>query len=86
MTEQEIYLALTGVFRDVFEDETLTVTEWTAADQIRGWDSLATVNIIVAAETLFDVRFRSAEVDTLRNVGDLVGMIRKKMAAPSTRC
>jgi len=85
MTEQEIYLALTGVFRNIFEDETLTLTQWTTADQIRGWDSLATVNIVVAAEALFAVKFRSGEVDTLRNVGDFVGMIRKKMAAPSMR-
>jgi len=76
--EQEIYAALTEIFRDVFANQTLRLNAGMSAQDIQGWDSFAHVNIIVAAEARFGVRFRSSEVRHLTSVGDLVRVIQLK--------
>jgi acyl carrier protein len=78
MTEQEIYSVLTAIFREVFASDTLTVSGRTDSTQIAGWDSFAQINIIVAAEARFGVRFRSREAQGLQNVADLVRLIQLK--------
>ncbi|SDB72042.1 acyl carrier protein [Belnapia rosea] len=78
MTEDEIYAALTQVFRDVFDDDDITLSPATTADDIAGWDSQAHVNLVVAAETRFGIRFRTAELESLHNVGDFVQLIATK--------
>ncbi len=70
---------LTGVFQQVFEDDTLRINEKTTADDIDGWDSLSHVNLIVAVETTFNVRFTQKELLTFKNVGDLVRSIESKI-------
>jgi acyl carrier protein len=75
MTEAEIYANLTGVFRDVFDDDDIVLTPKTTADDIAGWDSQAHVNLVVAAEVKFGVRFRTAELESLHNVGEFVQLI-----------
>jgi acyl carrier protein len=81
MTEQKIYAALTGVFRDVFDDEKITIGPETTANDIDGWDSQAHVTLVVATEMKFGIRFRTAEFEKLRNVGDFVRLIESKGAA-----
>jgi acyl carrier protein len=81
MTEQQIYAALTGVFRDVFDDDTITIRKDTTAGDIDGWDSQAHVTLVVATEMKFGIRFRTAEFEKLRNVGDFVRLIEGKCAA-----
>lgn len=78
MHEQEIYAALTEVFRDVFDDDDITLSAATTAEDIPGWDSQAHVNLVVAAETRFGIRFRTAELESLHNVGDFVQLISTK--------
>ncbi|MBL6079498.1 acyl carrier protein [Belnapia sp. T18] len=75
MNDKEIYAALTQVFRDVFDDDDITLTPATTAEDIPGWDSQAHVNLVVAAETRFGIRFRTAELESLHNVGDFVQLI-----------
>jgi acyl carrier protein len=78
MTHDEIYAELTQVFRDVFDDDDITLTAATTAEDIPGWDSQAHVNLVVAAETRFGIRFRTAELESLHNVGDFVALIASK--------
>jgi acyl carrier protein len=80
MSEQEIYAALTDIFRDVFASQTLQLGAGTSAKEIEGWDSFAQINLIVAAEARFGVRFRSSEAQGLKNVGDLVRVLQLKRA------
>jgi len=80
MTEQQIYEELSAVFRDVFDDETITLRPETTADDIDGWDSQAHVTLIVATEMRFKIKFRTAELESLRNVGDFVRLIRARVA------
>jgi len=75
MTESEILLGLTQVFRDVFDDDDIVLTPETTAADIEGWDSQAHVNLIVAAEVRFGVRFRTAELESLHNVGQFAQLI-----------
>lgn len=69
---------LTELFRDLFDEETLVLTGETTADQIDGWDSQMHVMLIVAAEQRFGVKFRTAELESLRNVGQFVQLIESK--------
>ncbi|PHK93792.1 acyl carrier protein [Pseudoroseomonas rhizosphaerae] len=78
MTEAQIYDALTEVFQDVFDDDAIRLTAATTAADVPGWDSQAHVNLVVAAEMRFGVRFRTAELESLHNVGDFVNLIASK--------
>ena len=80
MTEAEILTALTQVFRDVFDNDDIVLSAETSADDIEGWDSQAHVNLIVAAEVRFGVRFRTAELESLHNVGQFAQLILAKSA------
>lgn len=79
MTDAEILTALTQVFRDVFDNDDIVLTAQTSADDIEGWDSQAHVNLIVAAEVRFGVRFRTAELESLHNVGQFAQLILAKL-------
>jgi acyl carrier protein len=81
MTEAEIYSALTEIFAETFDNDDIVLTPETTADDVEGWDSQAHVNLIVAAEMRFGVRFRAAELDSLHNVGDFAKLIGTKLGA-----
>lgn len=78
MTEAQVLEALTPVFHDVFDDESIVLTPGTTADQIEGWDSQTHVLLIVAAEQRFGIKFRTSELESLKNVGHFANLIREK--------
>lgn len=78
MNESEIREKLTGVFRSVFDDPALTVRDETRASDVAGWDSLTHVQLIVAVEKAFGVRFTTKAVQGLACVGDLVALIARR--------
>lgn len=75
MTKQEIFEKLNEIFQDVFDDDTITVTEATTANDIDAWDSLEHINLIDAVEKEFGMRFRMQEVSGMRNVGEMAEII-----------
>jgi acyl carrier protein len=75
MTKME---KLNDVFRMVFDDDTIQVTPQTTANDIEGWDSLSHVNLIVAVESTFKIKFSQKELLTFKNVGDLYEAIAAK--------
>lgn len=79
-TAQFITQGLTPIFRDVFDDEELTISEVTTAPDVEGWDSLTNIRIMVSVEKTFGIRFTAAEVSKLKNVGSLAELILKKQA------
>jgi acyl carrier protein len=79
MNEAEIYSKLTEIFRDIFDDDTITLSPETTAVDIPEWDSVNHINLTVAAENAFGIEFRSTELEELRNVGDLVATIKRKV-------
>ena len=81
MQQAEIDTQLTAIFRDIFDDDTLTLRpEMTAAD-VKDWDSFNHINLIVATEAKFGIKFQTAEIESLRNVGHFEELISKKLAA-----
>lgn len=85
MSEEEIYQGLTDIFRDLFEDDSLVLHGSTTAADIPDWDSQNHINLILMAESRFGIRFRTAELDSLKNVGEFVSLIQSKLLAPSSR-
>lgn len=78
MDEKEIYERLNGVFREVFDDESIVLNEGTCADDIEDWDSLAQITLVLAIEEEFGMRFDMGEIASLANVGEMVRVIKEK--------
>lgn len=74
MTKDEIYTRLQAIFDDVFMDEVRLTPELSAKD-VEEWDSITHVSLVLAIEEKFGVRFRVGEVESAKNVGDLVDLI-----------
>ncbi len=77
----DLMARLNEIFRDVFEDDELEVTRETTAQNFEGWDSLMHVTLIVNVEKSFGIRFGSAEVASLQNVGQLADLVASRTAA-----
>lgn len=71
----EIYQRLNEVFRDVFDDDSLSVTPRTTASDIEDWDSLTHITLIAAVEDEFRMKFSMKEVVEMKNVGEMVALI-----------
>ncbi|MCR5527110.1 MAG: acyl carrier protein [Lachnospiraceae bacterium] len=69
---------LNEVFRDVFDDETIEITDEMTADDIDAWDSLTHVQLVVAVEEAFKCKFSTVEVMKLKNVGEFIKLIDRK--------
>ena len=75
MTTPEIYAGLAEIFHEVFDDPTIVLSPETSAKDVAGWDSFAHLQLIVAVESRFGIKFRTSEIGDLSNVGDLVNLI-----------
>lgn len=80
MTDAEIYTTLDKVFRDVFDESEFELKPETSAADIPEWTSFNHVNLIVATENAFKIRFSTSDIETLKNVGELATLIRAKLA------
>jgi acyl carrier protein len=78
VTADDIYERIAPIFRDVFDDDALTIGPETTAADVEGWDSLAHIRLIVSVERSFGIKFTAAEVGALENVGDFVALIGSK--------
>ena len=78
MTEAEIYAALDEIFRDVFLRDDIKLTPELSANDLAGWDSFKQIDIILAVEGRYGIKFNTRELDSLHNVGDLVRVIAAK--------
>ncbi len=81
MTEHEIFQRTQAIFRDVFDDARLEISGETSAKDIEDWDSLNQINLIVAMEKEFKIKFDLAEVQRLPNVGGMLALIRHKVGS-----
>lgn len=75
MTREDVFVRLNEVFRDVFDDESITVNEATTSEDIEDWDSLEHINLIAAVEQEFGVKFNMGQVVTMKNVGEMAEII-----------
>lgn len=81
MTREEVYERLNEVFRDVFDDDEITVNDATTAADIEDWDSMEHINLVVAVEKAFDIKFSMGEVNNFKNVGEMVNIIMEKISS-----
>jgi acyl carrier protein len=79
-TQADIYTALTEIFHDIFMRDDLKLSPELTAKQVQGWDSFKQIEIIMASEEKWGIKFNTRELDSLRSVGDLVGLIATKTA------
>lgn len=75
MTRNEVYEQLTEIFRDVFDDDELTIEDSTSAEDIEEWNSLNHITLIVAVQERFQVKISSGKIFNLQNVGQFVDLI-----------
>ena len=74
-TEEIVYTELTEVFHDVFMRDDIVLSPGLTAKQVQGWDSFKQIEIIMASEEKWRIKFNTRELDSLLSVGDLAKMI-----------
>jgi acyl carrier protein len=72
---------LADIIRTVLDDAQIVVTPATSAEDVPGWDSMTHIALVVETECRFGISFAAAEIEQLRNVGELVRLIEVKRAA-----
>jgi acyl carrier protein len=76
---EQIKARLQEVFRDVFDDASIQLFREMTAKDIEDWDSLTHINLVVASEKEFAVKFNLAEIKALKNVGEFIDLIERKL-------
>lgn len=77
---EAIVSRLIAVFREVFEDDGLEVTEKMTAEDIPAWDSLKHIMLMLAIEAEFGVKLKASEIGTIADVGALVALLEARIA------
>ncbi len=80
MNKAEILKVLNEIFREVFDDDTLVITEETSAEDVDDWDSYEQINLLMACERRFGMRFEMEEASLITNVRDMIAIIEKKIS------
>ena len=79
MEREEIKKKLNEIFCDELDNEDIVLTDDTTADDVEEWDSLSHVQLVAAMEEAFGIEFKSREILSWENVGDLIDSIQKKV-------
>ncbi len=80
MSEQEIFDSVQEIFRTVFDDDGIVLTREMTADDIEDWDSLEQINLLVAIEKKFSIKFKLDDVKNLPNVGAMLDLVKRMVA------
>lgn len=75
LNRERVVDRLNHIFRDIFDDDNIAVTDATVAADIDGWDSLAHITLILGVEREFRIKMTAAEVGSLKNVGQMIDVI-----------
>lgn len=75
---------VTSVFKDVLDTDDIELKYETTANDVEDWDSLTHIQIIVAVEKHFNIRFSSGEIQKFKNVGEMCDAILKKVQNQGT--
>jgi len=79
MTRAEVMEKVQDIFRDVFDDDSLVISDSTNSSDIEDWDSLEHIALVVSMEKEFDMKFDIKEVNKLENVGGMIDLIMSKL-------
>ena len=72
---------LQEIFRDVLDQPDLVLTPDSNASNVEDWDSLSHINLVTSIEKQYKVSFALGELQELKNVGDMIALIQRKLAA-----
>lgn len=78
MERIDILKKLQDIFSDNLDADNLVLSESTTADEVEGWDSLTHVQLVVAVEKGFKIRFNAKEIQNWKNVGEMIDSIQSK--------
>ncbi len=79
MDSNTILSTLNEIFIDVLDNDSIKLELITTAKDIEEWDSLSHIQLVVAVEKKFKIRFTTQEIQNWKNVGDMIGSIENKM-------
>ena len=79
MNRNEVFEKVKDIFRDIFDDETLVIDDSTNANDIEEWDSLEQINILVAIQREFNIKFSIGDVEGLKDVGQTISLVESKL-------
>ncbi len=79
MTHTDTWDALVAVIREMFGDDTMAIYSDTKAADVPGWDSVAHVELMIAVEERFGIRFTTGEAAGMNNVGDMAGFLERHL-------
>jgi len=80
MEQSEIINELTNIWRNELDDDKIVLTPDTTAKEVDGWDSLTNIQLIVATERKYKVRFSASEIMNFKNIGELADAVLTKKA------
>ena len=81
MTTEEIIAQLNPIFQNIMDNDDIVVTTNTTSADMEEWDSLTHIQLVVAIEKHFKIRFKSGEITGFKNVGEMCESIRLKLSA-----
>ena len=85
MNHEAFFEKLNEIFQDIFDDDSLVITETTTANDVEDWDSIEHINLIDAVEKEFGMKFKMQEVSGMKNVGEMVQIIAERCAEPKPK-
>lgn len=75
-----IYQRLTPLFCETFDNDDIVLRPEMTAEDVDGWDSFSHIRLVVAVETEFNVSLTASEVAALKNVGEFVALLTRKLS------
>ena len=79
MTREEVLEKVNAVIQDVFDDDSIRVSDETVASDVDGWDSLMHITLIGTIEDAFDIKFAMKDVVGMKNVGQMIDLIMEQL-------
>jgi len=80
MDQAQVAAQLSEILGEVLDEPGLVLTPETTAADVAHWDSMTNITFVVEVESRFGIKFKTAEIEEMRNVGDMIAMIREKLA------
>jgi acyl carrier protein len=79
METTDILSRMEDIFRDILDNDTITLAETTTAADVEDWDSLNHIQLVVGIEKAFKIKFTTHEINSWNNVGDIAKSIKGKL-------